>query len=206
MSKGYLHSNRFAPYRLRSNIGLPPPLGPRNGSVLLQGLQQGVGNNRVAAVAQPKLWTFEETENDCTDGGRYVLAETLGRGSYGTVVRAVDKGNDTIVAIKFIPKMSLKELEIFKRLNHKNIVKFRSSYNYQERNGARRKMLAIVMEYCSKGTLESALQLEELKDQKRIESSKRFSWYTQLASAVKYMHDSGVIHRDLKPANILADG
>ena len=138
---------------------------------------------------------------DSTNRNRYKLGKLLGKGAYGTVINAMDTFTipQAEVAIKFIPT-GQKELAIFQKLKHENIVQFKSFYTFNEKGKG--ETLAIVMEYCSNGNLKDKLCVERfLKNE--IDVSLRYHWYIQLASAVEYMHLNGIIHRDLKPENIL---
>ena len=62
-------------------------------------------------------------------------------------------------------------------------------------------MLCIIMDYADSGDL-----AERIKEQRRAERyfpERRVAlWFTQLVSAVDFLHYSKMIHRDIKPANI----
>lgn len=62
----------------------------------------------------------------------YEQMETIGQGAYGKVIKALDKQNKRIVAIKQlrtqsteegIPQTTLREITFLKDLDHPNIVK-----------------------------------------------------------------------------------
>ena len=64
-------------------------------------------------------------------GSQYVAVERLGKGTYGTVYKAMKRGSDTYYAIKKIknemddegiPSTALREIAILKKMKHPNIV------------------------------------------------------------------------------------
>ena len=79
------------------------------------------------------------------------------------------------------------EIDILRSLDHPNIVKA-----YEVSEGKRQ--IYIVLELCSGGSLYARGPYNEKESQ---------SISTALLSAVKYMHDHGVVHRDLKYENIM---
>ena len=104
-----------------------------------------------------------------------------------------------IVALKRINnanEKAIQEVEILKKCDHMNIVKYLSSYFDQST-----KELCIYMEFCGNGTL---------KD--HVESNQNFGTESdvckliqQLSSALEYIHKKDIAHRDLKPPNILCE-
>jgi len=64
---------------------------------------------------------------------RYKILQTLGDGTYGSVVKAVNKQTNEIVAIKKLKKkfysweecMALREIKSLRKLNNGNIVKLK---------------------------------------------------------------------------------
>jgi len=131
--------------------------------------------------------------------GSYEIQSPLGAGGMGEVYRATDSRLGRDVALKVIlPEFAQdaqrmarfqREAQVLASLNHTNIA---SIYGLEESGGVR----ALVMEVVEGPTLaeriqEGAIPLEEA-----------FPIAIQIADALEYAHERGVIHRDLKPANI----
>lgn len=157
--------------------------------------------------------SISDANRIATDNGHYHYNNTLGCGGFGQVLEATDCRSNVRVAIKLIPARrsyfiyttvedGKKEADLLSSLHHDNIVAIRDHFEFQEGLIFTTHMFAIVMEYCSKGSLQTHLQILA-SQQKRVPNDKRHQWYQQLASALEYTHSKGIAHRDLKPANVL---
>ncbi|XP_008412088.1 NUAK family SNF1-like kinase 1 [Poecilia reticulata] len=134
---------------------------------------------------------------------RYEVMETLGKGTYGKVKKAVERASMRTVAIKSIRKERItddldrihiqREIEITSSLRHSNIIRFLEVFESRDK-------IVIVMEYASRGELYDYIQ-----ERKRLPETEARSIFRQIASAVHYCHKNGVVHRDLKLENILLD-
>ncbi|XP_043934650.1 NUAK family SNF1-like kinase 1 [Protopterus annectens] len=134
---------------------------------------------------------------------RYEFLETLGRGTYGKVKKAVEKGTGRTVAIKLIQKEKItddldrvhlqREIEIMSSLKHPNIIQIYEVFENKDK-------IIIVMEYASVGEL-----YDYVNDRLRITENEARIFFRQTVSAVHYCHKKGVVHRDLKLENILLD-
>ena len=129
----------------------------------------------------------------------YVYISTLGSGSFGKVVHALDRQSGEEVAVKIIKKKTVKagkiaelkkEAEILSSLDHPNIVRFIHVKETQTR-------IFLVMELIYGGNLNQFIQSNKLSD---LQVSQIMSGVLR---AVDYMHSKNVIHRDIKPQNIL---
>lgn len=87
----------------------------------------------------------------------------------------------------------MREVDIFIQLDHPNIVKFLEYYQDEH-------YFHIVMEFCSGGEL--LTKVEKLGRLKEPEAKKIMR---QALSAVRYIHEKGIVHRDLKLDNFLFD-
>ena len=65
-------------------------------------------------------------------------------------------------------------------------------------------MLNIVMEYASRGNVESAIQ-ERQKPENRTPFAEFtvINWLRQLGGALQHMHSKEILHRDLKAHNLM---
>jgi serine/threonine-protein kinase len=135
--------------------------------------------------------------------GRYELLDELSRGGMGVVYKARDPLIDRIVAIKTIGMgLSRTELEAFDkgfdrearsagRLNHPNIVTIHDMGRSED--GA-----YIAMEFLDGRSLREILDSGVVLEPARVAHLA-----VQIADALAYAHEHGVIHCDIKPANIM---
>ena len=131
---------------------------------------------------------------------RYQIVEELGRGSMGIVYRAHDPQIDRLVALKalrhdrvtseaFVQRF-LKEAKAIGRLSHPNIV---TVYDVGRDHGS----IYIAMEFLE-GT-----PLNEVIQEKRLTLEEIVDLGVQIAEALDYAHQKGIVHRDIKPTNII---
>jgi hypothetical protein len=136
-------------------------------------------------------------------GAHYELDCEIGRGGMGIVYRARDRRLKRVVAIKVLPPelafrgeiktRFLREAETAAQLNHPNIVDI---YSVDESQG----LVYFVMAYIPGDNL--AKRLHD-RGAMGIEDTRRI--LRDVADALAYAHERGVIHRDIKPDNILID-
>eukprot|EP00163_Fabomonas_tropica_P033550 TRINITY_DN8891_c0_g2_i3.p1 TRINITY_DN8891_c0_g2~~TRINITY_DN8891_c0_g2_i3.p1 ORF type:complete len:277 (+),score=67.14 TRINITY_DN8891_c0_g2_i3:258-1088(+) len=84
-----------------------------------------------------------------------------------------------------------KEIAIFKRVSHPNIVRFQELYEDDRK-------IHIVTELVSGGEL-----LDRIVNQGSFSEKDAARVVAEMVKAVAYLHDQGIVHRDLKPENIL---
>ena len=131
---------------------------------------------------------------------RYEIAEMLGRGGMGEVLKARDKRLDRSVAIKRLLaeygssqkayRRFLTEAKSVAALNHYNIVQI---YDFgQDTDGP-----FLVMELVEGQSLAERLASGPLDLKEAVELT------VQLCEALQAAHDRGIVHRDIKPANVL---
>lgn len=134
------------------------------------------------------------------------LVRVLGAGGAGVVYLGEDLSNPSCMrAIKLLiphaqysPTQSaalqerfLREAQAAAQLQHPNILPVLSS-------GFDAGFAYMVMPYIPGGTLESRLSAG-----RELPLSQVSSYLTQIASALDFAHDHGVVHRDVKPNNVL---
>ena len=130
----------------------------------------------------------------------YKILCFLGEGSYGSVFKAREISTGRIVAVKKMLiddspsryKKTIKEINLLKKLDHPNIVKY---YDYFEDEDH----IYIIMEYLEGCTLKQYIKKNEtiLEDNARI-------IIKQLLTALSYLHYTcDICHRDIKPENIM---
>ncbi|KAH7357082.1 kinase-like domain-containing protein, partial [Rhexocercosporidium sp. MPI-PUGE-AT-0058] len=121
----------------------------------------------------------------------------LGRGGFGTVDEVVYRVTNQTYARKIIPfnprvKHSA-EVEILKQLHHLHIVNLAAFYPTSNQ-------LWLLMSPVAEGNLASFLRDDGVSG---VNSEIFWEWEGCLASAVRYLHQAGLIHGDIKPQNIL---
>jgi tRNA A-37 threonylcarbamoyl transferase component Bud32 len=134
---------------------------------------------------------------------RYRIEREIGQGGMATVYLASDIRHDRQVAVKVLrPDLSasigserfLQEIRIAARLGHPHILPLHDS-------GDAEGLLYYVMPYISGESLRQRLAREgelPVGDTLRI--------LRDVADALAYAHQHGVVHRDIKPENILLSG
>ena len=133
-------------------------------------------------------------------GGRYTIAQELGRGGMAAVYLAQDLKHGRSIALKVLrpelatalgPERFVREIEIAARLTHPNILPLHDS-------GEAGGLLYYVMPYVEGESLRSRLAREgPLPLDQALEIAR------EVADALGYAHAHGVVHRDIKPENIL---
>jgi serine/threonine-protein kinase len=137
--------------------------------------------------------------------GRYEVIEKIGQGATGTVYKALDPLIERTVAIKTVALARLKEegaefearflreAQSAGRLSHPNIV---TIYDVGETD----EVAYIAMEYLSGPTL------REIMDKGPMAPDLILQTALQMAEALAFAHEHGVIHRDVKPSNVIITG
>ena len=132
--------------------------------------------------------------------GHYRCVETLGRGGFSKVFRAVHVPTGLGAAIKMIPKELFprdkldRELDILRRLEHPFCCAF---YEFIEDAD----YYYIVCELVEGGSLFALLSKFGVPPEWRIRH-----FFVELVSAVDYLHNTlGLAHRDLKLENVMLD-
>jgi len=134
--------------------------------------------------------------------GPYQIVGPLGEGGMAAVYKAYHPATERYVALKVLPRQLAKdpqfvsrfqrEAKLLAQLQHPHILPV---FDYGQAEG----YTYIVMPFVTGGTLADELQGEPLPLPKIRQIT------TQIAEALNYAHERGLIHRDIKPSNVLID-
>ena len=132
--------------------------------------------------------------------GRYRVLREIGSGGMATVYLAEDLKHGRDVAVKVLharlassvgSERFLREIRVSARLNHPHILTLIDS-------GQAGDALFYVIPFVDGESIRAKLDRE-----KRVDLQETATLIRQVASALDYAHQQGVIHRDIKPENIL---
>ena len=134
---------------------------------------------------------------------RYVIERELGSGGMATVYLAEDVKHHRQVAVKVLrPELAavlgaerfLREIEIAANLTHPHILPL---YDSGEADG----FLYYVMPYIEGESLRDRLARE-----RELPISEALRLLRDVADALDYAHQRGIVHRDIKPDNVMLSG
>lgn len=134
------------------------------------------------------------------DDGRYEVIEEIGRGAHAIVYRARDTKTGSDVAVKMlrvdvvstdVVRRFAREIRITAQLRHPHIARVADSGEWNGRP-------FFVCELAEGSSLGSRIERE-----KQLPVQDAVTIAADVASALGFAHDTGVVHRDVKPDNIL---
>ncbi|XP_026880068.1 serine/threonine-protein kinase TBK1 [Electrophorus electricus] len=134
----------------------------------------------------------------------WLISDLLGQGATANVYRGRHKKTGDLYAVKVFNNLSflrpldvqMREFEVLKKLNHKNIVKL---FAVEEESNARHKVL--VMEYCPYGSLYTVL--EEPSNAYGLPEDEFLIVLQDVVAGMNHLREYGIVHRDIKPGNIM---
>lgn len=130
----------------------------------------------------------------------YDFKETLGKGSFAEVKRAIRRKDKQEFAIKVISKSKLNsselavihdEVDIMHKINHPNCVRLYEMFESK-------KSVYMVLELLTGGEL-----FDRVISKGSFSEKEASDLIGALAGALQYLHGIGVVHRDLKPENLI---
>ena len=147
--------------------------------------------------------------DDVTKGlaGRYRVDREIGRGGMATVYLAHDLRHDRQVALKLlVPQLAAqlsderfqREIRVIAGLSHPHILPLLDSGRLDAAAGSSAGQPWFVMPFVAGESLRTRLDREP---QLPMESAARI--IREVAAALDFAHEHGVVHRDIKPENIL---
>ncbi|XP_068931924.1 inhibitor of nuclear factor kappa-B kinase subunit beta isoform X1 [Petaurus breviceps papuanus] len=140
--------------------------------------------------------------------GPWEMKERLGTGGFGNVIRWHNEETGEQIAIKQCrQELSLRnrerwclEIQIMRRLNHPNVVAARDVPEGMQKL-APNDLPLLAMEYCQGGDLRK--YLNQFENCCGLREEAVLTLLSDIASALRYLHENRIIHRDLKPENIV---
>ncbi|CAM4608845.1 inhibitor of nuclear factor kappa-B kinase subunit epsilon isoform X2 [Lepidochelys kempii] len=132
--------------------------------------------------------------------------DVLGQGATASVYKARSKRSGELVAVKVFNNASylrpqevqMREFEVLRKLNHKNIVKL---FAVEETTQGNSKQKVLVMEYCSRGSLLSVL--EDPENSFGLSESEFLIVLHCVVAGMNHLRENSIVHRDIKPGNIM---
>lgn len=135
--------------------------------------------------------------------GRYTLLDHMGKGGVGSVFRARDDEDGSIVAVKVFesgqkrpPEMSRKlcdrEVRMLVSIRHPNVVRFLEQGQVEDDH------------YYAMEFVENSL-LKRMRGVGAFGLVDKVQILRQTTGALAAIHRQGIVHRDIKPGNILLD-
>jgi NIMA (never in mitosis gene a)-related kinase len=169
-----------------------------------------------AVAAAPPDVSLSEDGGPAGSGqlAKYEIMRRIGSGKFSVVYKARRHEDSSICALKKVQvfdikdakarEKCLKEVKLLEALHHENIVRYHDSF-FEE------SVLFIVFEWAAGGDLKKVIREAAGADKpgskpSRLDEAVIWSYFSQMAEGLRYMHDLRMMHRDMKPANVFING
>ncbi|KFY38937.1 hypothetical protein V495_06298 [Pseudogymnoascus sp. VKM F-4514 (FW-929)] len=164
----------------------------------------------VEDARQMQASVVEECKKSSRDPPNYLLLELIGKGSFGRVYKAKDLISTAVVAVKIIdidegdtlnPRLADTYSEFMKEVNALKILSETKARNINHVIEALPvgKAMWMITEYCGGGSISTLMR----PTPKGLRERYIIPILREVAEAVYWVHEAGIIHRDLKCANVL---
>lgn len=161
---------------------------------MASGLMGAVGGQAPGEIEHQLSGVGVNTTGWVKSLSEFEILEEIGQGSFSKCHRCVHIATGVEYAVKIIDKNlrnCSEEVAILIRYsNHENLIAFHDAFEDSDH-------VYIFMELMKGGELLDKIMANEFTEQAASEV------FEVIVSAVRYLHDHGVVHRDLKPNNIL---
>jgi serine/threonine-protein kinase len=154
-------------------------------------------------VEKEHLYRFKP---DQTIGKRYRVIEALGYGGFAEVYKCQDGQLDEIFAVKVMNLLAaredvLREARMAAKFRHPHILRVVNIGELEDMGN-----WYIVMDYKEGSrTLEALLDAAQENLRRLPLNEGTLQIVSQVADALQYAHDMGIVHQDVKPSNIIID-
>ena len=157
------------------------------------------------------IFNAQELNEDYLIGDKksdFEFLQLLSEGAFGKVFKVSSLINNKIYAMKILDlkehendhmdkkekeEYFTNEIELLKKLNHPNIVKYYKSFKEDD-------SLYIIMEYFDNGDLSDYIKVLQYDNKNKKEEI--WNIFYQCILGLNYLHSQDIVHRDIKPANI----
>ncbi|KFY31061.1 hypothetical protein V493_01425 [Pseudogymnoascus sp. VKM F-4281 (FW-2241)] len=171
---------------------------------------QSTKTKAVEDARQMQVSVTEECKKSSRDPPNYSLLELIGKGSFGRVYKAKDLTSNAVVAVKIIdidegdtlnPRLADTYSEFMKEVNALKLLSETKARNINHVIEALPvgKAMWMITEYCGGGSISTLMR----PTPKGLRERYIIPILREVAEAVYWVHQAGIIHRDLKCANVL---
>lgn len=139
---------------------------------------------------------------------QFVIVKQLGEGGQGSTIKIKRKRDGIHFAAKRLlcrsiqdANIALQEAKTLQSLQHPGIVRYEDFFLHQDQdhNGTLI-FVVIVMELCDCDMCQEILRAQS--DRSHFPESTIVRWFSEMFSALQYIHQQRILHRDVKSQNL----